>query len=274
MSALRSYYYKLPPSLRLLGRKIYYFPIDLYDGLTGKRSKNEPKKGDIYVGGSDFIPHGIRQVNALKKYIGLQNTDHVLDVGCGIGRTAVALTEVLDKGTYDGFDAVEKGINWCNKHIGNKHPNFKFKFTPIYNDLYNTFIQKAEHFTFPYHDAQFDKAFLFSVFTHMQIPEIKRYLSEISRVLKSDGQCLATFFLYDETKKEFGTMPFPHQYEGYRLMDDKVTAANIAVSIPLLNQMAAEAGLKVITIKGGFWRTDVEKEGADEFQDIVVFNKI
>jgi ubiquinone/menaquinone biosynthesis C-methylase UbiE len=274
MSALRSYYYKLPPSLRLLGRKIYYFPIDLYDGLTGKRSKNEPKKGDIYVGGSDFIPHGIRQVNALKKYIGLQNTDYVLDVGCGIGRTAVALTEVLDKGTYDGFDAVEKGINWCNKHIGNKHPNFKFKFTPIYNDLYNTFSQKAEHFTFPYHDAQFDKAFLFSVFTHMQIPEIKRYLSEISRVLKSDGQCLATFFLYDETKKEFGTMPFPHQYEGYRLMDDKVTAANIAVSIPLLNQMAAEARLKVTTIKGGFWRTDVEKEGADEFQDIVVFNKI
>jgi SAM-dependent methyltransferase len=274
MSTLRSYYYKLPPGLRLLGRKIYYFPIDLYEGITGKRSKNEPKKGDIYVGGSDFIPHGIRQVNALKKYIGLQNTDHVLDVGCGIGRTAVALTKVIDKGTYDGFDAVEKGINWCNKNIGNKHPNFKFKFTPIYNDLYNTFSQKAENFTFPYNDAQFDKAFLFSVFTHMQIPEIKRYLNEISRVLNSSGQCLATFFLYDDSKTEYGTMPFPHQYEGYRLMDDKVTAANIAVSIPLLNEMAAEAGLKVTTIKGGFWRRDVEKEGADEFQDIVVFNKI
>ncbi|GEN73172.1 class I SAM-dependent methyltransferase [Chryseobacterium lathyri] len=274
MSALRSYYYKLPPGLRLLGRKIYYFPIDFYEGITGKRSKNEPKKGDIYVGGSDFIPHGIRQVNALKKYIGLQNTDHVLDVGCGIGRTAVALTGTIDKGTYDGFDAVEKGINWCNKHIGKKHPNFKFQFTPIYNDLYNTFSQKAESFTFPYDELRFDKVFLFSVFTHMQIPEIKRYLSEISRVLKNDGQCLATFFLYDETQKEYGTMPFPHQYEGYRLMDDKVTAANIAVSIPLLNEMAAEAGLKVTTIKGGFWRNDVEKEGADEFQDIVVFNKI
>lgn len=276
MSLLRSYYYKLPPSLRLLGRKIYFFPIDLYDSLTGKRSENAPKKGDIYVGGrgDDFIAHGIRQVSALKKYIGLQNTDHVLDVGCGIGRTAVALTGIIDKGTYDGFDAVEKGINWCNKNIGKKHPNFKFKFTPIYNDLYNTFSQKAEDFTFPYDDSRFDKVFLFSVFTHMQIPEIKRYLKEISRVMNSSGQCLATFFLYDETKTEFGTMPFPHQYDGYRLMDDKVTAANIAVSIPLLNQMAAEAGLKVSTVKGGFWRTDVKREGADEFQDIVVFNKI
>lgn len=274
MSVLRSYYYKLPPGLRLLGRKIYYFPIDLYEGITGKRSKNEPKKGDIYVGGSDFIPHGIRQVNALTKYIGLRNTDRVLDIGCGIGRTAIALTKVIDKGTYDGFDAVEKGINWCNKNISSKHQNFKFKFTPIYNDLYNTFSQKAENFTFPYDDAQFDKAFLFSVFTHMQIPEIKRYLNEISRVLNSNGQCLATFFLYDDSKTESGTMPFPHQYDGYRLMDDKVTAANIAVSIPLLNQMAAEAGLKVTTVKGGFWRTDVEKQGADEFQDIVVFNKI
>ncbi|WP_050019804.1 hypothetical protein [Chryseobacterium sp. P1-3] len=69
-------------------------------------------------------------------------------------------------------------------------------------------------------------------------------------------------------------MDFPYQYDGYRLMDDKVTAANIAVSIPLLNQMAYDAGLKVTTIKEGFWRNDVEKEGADEFQDIVVFNKI
>ncbi|MFP3834370.1 class I SAM-dependent methyltransferase [Chryseobacterium sp. SIMBA_028] len=274
MSALRSYYYKLPPGLRLLGRKIYYFPIDLYEGLTGKRAKNEPKKGDIYVGSSDFIPHGIRQMNVLKKYVALKNTDQVLDVGCGIGRTAVALSGFIDKGTYDGFDAVEKGIKWCDKHIHQKYPNFNFKFTPIYNDLYNTFSQKAESFTFPYNNAQFDKAFLFSVFTHMQIPEIKQYLNEISRVLKGNGQCLATFFLYDESKTEGGNMSFPHLYDGYRLMDDKVTAANIAVSIPLLNQMAHDAGLKVATIQGGFWRNDVEKENADEFQDIVVFEKI
>ncbi|WP_312991199.1 class I SAM-dependent methyltransferase [Chryseobacterium flavum] len=274
MSALRSYYYKLPPGLRLLGRKIYYFPIDLYEGLTGKRSENEPKKGDIYVGSSDFIPHGIRQMNVLRKYIALSNTDHVLDVGCGIGRTAVALTGFIDKGRYDGFDAVEKGIIWCNKNIHKKYPNFNFKFTPIYNDLYNTFSQKAENFTFPYDKAVFDKVFLFSVFTHMQIPEIKRYLSEISRVMKTDGQCLATFFLYDNSKTEGGSMHFPHQYDGYKLMDEKVTAANIAVSISLLHQMAYDAGLHVTTIKEGFWRTDVEKEGADEFQDIVVFNKI
>lgn len=274
MPALRSYYYKLPPRLRLLGRKIYYFPIDFYEGITGKRSKNEPKKGDIYVGGSDFISHGIRQTNVLQKYINLKNTDSVLDVGCGIGRTAISLTSLIPNGTYDGFDAVEKGINWCKKNISTKHPNFTFKFTPIYNDLYNSYSQKAENFTFPYEDSQFNKVFLFSVFTHMQIPEIKRYLQEIGRVLKDDGLCLATFFLYDNSKTEGGTMHFPHLYEGYKLMDDKVTAANIAVSIPLLNQMAHEAGLEVTVIKEGYWRTHVEKENADEFQDIVVLKKI
>lgn len=274
MSALRSYYYKLPPGFRLLGRKIFYFPIDLYEGLIGKRAKNEPKKGDIYVGSSDFIPHGIRQMNVLKKYISLSNTDHVLDVGCGIGRTAIALTGFIDRGSYDGFDAVEKGIVWCEKHIHRKYPNFNFKFTPIYNDLYNTYSQKAEDFTFPYGNELFDKVFLFSVFTHMQIPEIRQYLKEISRVLKNNGQCLATFFLYDHSKNEEGSMHFPHQYEGYKLMDDKVTAANIAVSLPLLNQMAYDAGMKVTVIKEGFWRNDVNKENADEFQDIVVFNKI
>lgn len=274
MSALRSYYYKLPPGLRLLGRKLYYFPIDLYEGITGKRSKNEPKKGDIYVGSSDFIAHGIRQTKVLQKYIDLKSTDHILDVGCGIGRTAVALTEVITNGTYEGFDAVEKGIIWCNKNIHKKHPHFNFKFTPIYNDLYNSFSQKAEDFTFPYDNSKFDKVFLFSVFTHMQIPEIKRYLYEVGRVLKNDGLCLSTFFLYDESKKEGGSMHFPHTYDGYKLMDDKVTAANIAVSIRLLNEMAYAAGLEVTKIKEGFWRNDVQKEGADEFQDIVVFKKI
>ncbi|NIF07333.1 class I SAM-dependent methyltransferase [Chryseobacterium sp. Tr-659] len=274
MSSLRSYYYKLPPTLRLLGRKIYYFPIDFYEGISGKRAKNEPKKGDIYVGNSDFIPHGIRQMNALKKYIDLKNTDHVLDIGCGIGRTAVALSGFIDKGTYDGFDAVEKGVKWCQKHIQKKYPNFTFKFTPIYNDLYNTFSEKAENFIFPYDNAQFDKTFLFSVFTHMQIPEIKQYLKEISRVLKNDGQCLATFFLYDDSKVEVGSMHFPYQYDGYRLMDNKVTAANIAISTSLLDQIAHDAGMKVVAIQGGFWRNDIKKEDADEFQDIVVFEKI
>lgn len=274
MSLLRSYYYKLSPNLRLLGRKIYFFPIDFYEGITGKRSDNEPKKGDIYVGSNDFIAHGILQTKALQKYIDLKSDDHVLDVGCGIGRTAVALTEVIKNGSYDGFDAVEKGINWCNININKKHPHFKFKFSPIYNDLYNTFSQKAEDFTFPYEDSNFDKVFLFSVFTHMQVSEIKRYLSEISRVLKNDGLCLATFFLYDDSKKESWTKIFPHIYDGYKLMDDKVTAANIAISISLLNEMTAEAGLEVVKIKEGYWRSNVEKEGADEFQDIVVFKKI
>lgn len=274
MSNLRSYYYKLPPSLRLLGRKIYYFPIDFYEGFIGKRSINEPKKGDIYVGSSDFLAHGSRQAKVLQKYICLKRSDFVLDVGCGIGRTAVALTDIITEGSYDGFDAVEKGIAWCNKNIHNKHPHFIFKFTPIYNDLYNSFEQKAENFTFPYDNLRFDKVFLFSVFTHMQISEINRYLHEIHRVLKNDGLCLSTFFLYDDSKKEGGTMHFPHIYEGYKLMDEKVTAANIAISVPLLNKMAKDAGLEITEIKHGYWRNAVEKDRADEFQDIVVFKKI
>ncbi|CAA7195767.1 class I SAM-dependent methyltransferase [Chryseobacterium potabilaquae] len=275
MSTLRSYYYKLPASLRLIGRKIYYSPLDFYEGVTGKRSKNEPKKGDIYVGRSDFLSHGIRQANILKKYIDLKSTDHVLDIGCGIGRTAVPLTEILIDGSYDGFDTVEKGIKWCQKNIRKKYPHFRFKFFPIYNDLYNSYSQKAENFTFLYGKNMFDKVFLFSVFTHMQVIEIRRYLHEINRVMKNEGLCLATFFLYDDTKsEEEGSMNFPHIYDGYKLMNDKVTSANIAISIPLLNEMVANAGLSIVKIKEGYWRRNVKKEDTDEFQDIVILKKI
>ena len=99
------------------------------------------------------------------------------------------------------FDVVEKGVNWCNAKIKKDHPNFNFRYVPLNNDLYNpSSLAKASEFHFPYADEQFDLAFLFSIFTHMQTEEIDHYLTEIYRVLKPGGKCLATFFLYKEEK--------------------------------------------------------------------------
>ena len=54
----------------------------------------------------------------LKQFIdlgGLKPEHRVLDIGSGIGRVAIPLTEYLnEKGSYEGFDVVELGVNWCN----------------------------------------------------------------------------------------------------------------------------------------------------------------
>jgi len=277
--SLRKLYYTLPPSWRLLARKLYYLPIDTYETLAGKRHQYEPRKGDIYIGSGDFLAQGQHQLQLLKRYANLQSTDHVLDIGSGIGRTAVPLTTYLNHtGTYDGFDVVEKGVRWCQSTIGRDYPNFRFQYVPLNNDLYNTASQKAAEFTFPYADNQFDVSFLFSVFTHMKRDEIDHYLGEIARTLRPGGRCLATFFLYnDHNEEQIATQAhfnFPAAYDGYRLMDPKVEGANIALAEKTLDAMLAEKSLRIQQTVHGYWKNANGKTGDNSYQDVVILERV
>ena len=201
--SLRRLYYNIPPRWRYLARKLYYLPVDTLETITGKRNNMVPKKGDTFIGSGDFVKQGEHQCDLLRKYTCIDPGCRVLDIGCGIGRTAVPLTAFLNsQGSYEGFDVVKKGIDWCNKHISGKFKNFHFTYVPLNNDLYNTHAEKADTFRFPYKESEFDVAFLFSVFTHMQTHEIGNYLNEIQRTLKPGGMCLATFFIYSDEQEE------------------------------------------------------------------------
>lgn len=275
---LRDVYYSLSPSLRFFARKIYFFPIDFIEGITGRRGKYTPRKGDIFIGSGDFLSQGEHQVDLLKRYATLQPSDFVLDIGSGIGRTAIPLTRFLsEKGRYEGFDVVEKGINWCNKKIKPDFPNFNFMYVPLNNDLYNTSENRASEFIFPYSDREFDKAFLFSVFTHMMVGEIDHYLSEIARVLKPGGKCLSTFFVYNNHTEEMIANQkkffFPVKKQGYRLMHEQVKSANIALAENTLKSMVAEKPLRIKKIIEGYWKESINENSENSFQDIVVFEK-
>jgi ubiquinone/menaquinone biosynthesis C-methylase UbiE len=214
----------------------------------------------------------------LQDFVGLDSNSKVLDIGSGIGRSAIGLTDVLkDKGEYYGFDIVDTGVNWCNNNISSKFPNFHFKHIEIINDLYSDDGIEGKDFVFPYADSKFDIAFLMSVFTHMQVDEISNYLKEINRVLNDDGKCMATFFLYDDKIEEKISNPkfrfsFQYEYDNYRLMNNKVKNANIALSKTLLNELANKNNLKIERIIDGFWSEEVEITNND-FQDIVIFSK-
>ncbi len=283
---VRKLSYRLPLDMRFRARKLYYLPYDLYKTITGQRHPYEPPGGDIYTGGRrDYINDGRQQFSLLERYVGIKPDDQVLDIGSGTGRTAVPFTGFLNEnGRYEGFDVVEKGVNWCNAKIKRDHPNFNFTYTPLNNDFYNTSPANASEFHFPYADEQFDLAFLFSVFTHMQTEEIDHYLTEIFRVLKPGGKCLATFFLYKEEDEEVSANPrtqFPIKKEGYRLMDDNMTMAAIAISRRKLEQMLGGVALEVIQEVEGFWRQEQwqhptktnQISGGLSYQDVVVLEK-
>jgi SAM-dependent methyltransferase len=160
-----------------------------------------------YVGGGgaeQYKAVGRMQVRCLQEHAGLEETDDVLEVGCGIGRIAAPLTQVLRSGTYHGFDIVPHGIEWCRRKITAQHPNFTFSVSDIYNKAYNPKGKhRASEFEFPFRDRSFDLVFLTSVFTHMLSGDVEHYTAEIARVLRPGGRCYCTAYIITDEARRF-----------------------------------------------------------------------
>jgi SAM-dependent methyltransferase len=278
MSWKRKLYYALSPKLRRTARRIYYLPIDLIEGLTGKRDAMIPPRGKIFIGPGDFKKLGEKLVSDFIRHGNLKPDGRVLDIGCGIGRIAIPLTSYLNpQGTYDGFDIVREGIDWCKAKISPRFPNFRFTHVDLRNDLYNLGTDaSASEFKFPYPHSAFDFIILTSVFTHMQPREVEQYLKEISRVLGPDGTCFATFFVIDEHSGEFlrrSEHPFfTFDHGDFMLHDNRVKDANIAFKLPFIEKMASNAGLIIEKFHPGWW-AGRDKASQVDFQDVMIFRK-
>ncbi len=274
----RKLYYLLSPKLRRAVRRLYYLPADIFDFLTGKRDKQTPPKGKIFVGSGDFKKQGKDFVARLIKYAGLMPNHRVLDIGCGIGRAAIPLTKYInEKGSYEGFDIVKSGIKWCKKNISKNYPNFNFKHIDLKNDLYNLSSEnEAKKFVFPYKNNEFDVVFLFSVFSHMLPEDVDNYLSQINRVLIDNGVCYATFFILNDEVKAFmqnnNGIKFLYDKKDYALHDKNVKEANVAYKEPFLKKMIEKNNFEIEKIMYGYW-SGREKNNSSDFQDTLILKK-
>ncbi|MBI5915141.1 MAG: class I SAM-dependent methyltransferase [Bacteroidetes bacterium] len=270
----RKLYYAMPPAWRFAVRRLYYLPLDTWEAVTGQRGGLAPPRGLIYTGGGDFKQSGERTLANFKEFCNLKPSHHVLDVGSGIGRIALPLTQFLDKknGSYEGFDVVKKGVDWCTQNIAAHHLNFRFRYISLDNDLYRTNGDSAARFRFPYDSDRFDLAIVNSVFTHMLPEEVGNYLGEIHRVMRPGGVCYATFFLFDEKTAWPEGFDFPFDHGHYRLMDDAVKSANVTFEENWLRGLAGQHGLGIRHLFPGSWR-GLPKSECKDFQDILVFEK-
>ncbi len=224
----------------------------------------------------------VRTKEFIEKFIKitkLQPAQKVLDVGCGMGIFAMQLTKYLgQKGEYYGLDNMYEVIDYCKKNITPKFPNFKFTVADLYNQYYNPDGKfRASDYKFPYNDQTFDCVCLFSVFTHLVPDDMKNYLQEISRVLKSHGKCYITYFLLNnwslkQIESGLTEWNFKYQFDGFKSEVKKIPEQVIAYEESVIRQLYKEADLKILEpINFGKW-TGLK----DAFfgQDVIIAEKI
>jgi SAM-dependent methyltransferase len=204
----------------------------------------------------------------LRVYGGIGFDTDVLEIGCGLGRTAFPLRYVLlGDGSYDGFEICREKVEFLERTFTKAHPNFRFTWADIHNTCYNPAgtIPAAEYSS-PYPDASFDLVYAASVFTHMLPAATARYFHEARRVLRPGGRCVFSFFLLDNYRPghprplSFANPSFAFDHSWGEYGDDFAIGVPddpenmTAYRLGLLERFAAEAGLELVQPPvPGFW---------------------
>ena len=221
---------------------------------------------------------------------GLRPDERVLDLGCGAGRVAAHLTRYLDpaSGSYEGFDVTPKAIDWAQKQITSRHPNFRFQLVEVRNEEYSPRATgDASTYRFPYADGEFDLAFATSLYTHMFPFQVANYLRETARVLRPGGRAIATFFLLNPEAEELIAegVKLPSTTPGdrfelsgdlddghggrYRARNPDRPEARVVMHEDDVRELHEQAGLRLAEIRYGHW-PGREKRSDIVGQDFVV----
>lgn len=232
-----------------------------------------PAMTALLVGSGDFVKIGSDIRDDLISKCRLSPTAAVLEIGCGYGRVAVALTSYLDQtGKYDGIDVVKDATDWCEKEISSRYPNFRFLYADVSNPYArNTDGMAAIDYKLPFNDGTYDVVFLTSVFSHMRPDEILAYLNEISRVLKKGGRCLATYYLLNpfsiqQIEKKKSSQNFKYSFDGFLSTHRVNPEQTIAVPEETIRAFYATTDLQIeYPISYGSW----PGRESQSYQDVI-----
>jgi SAM-dependent methyltransferase len=147
----------------------------------------------------------------------------------------------------------------------------------VFNASYNPSGKTpAALYRFPYEDESFDFVILTSVFTHMLPDDLEQYVSEISRVLRSQGRCLMTFFLLNTESVRLleagqSLEQFDNVTGSYRTANARVPEQAVAYDESYVQAVLQRHSLRIQPpIHYGSWCC---REKHLSYQDIVIAEK-
>jgi len=143
-----------------------------------------------------------------------------LEVGCGRGVGAQLVLDVFGASTVDAFDLDARMISAARKHLGNRGGRIRL------------WVGDATSIAVP--DATYDAVFDFGIIHH--IPDWRRALAEVARVLKPGGR-----FFAEEMLAPFLRNPITRQFLDHP-QEDRFDAPEFAQELREcgLNPLAAE----------------------------------
>jgi SAM-dependent methyltransferase len=257
---------RVPAEYRFFEFRGFRIPVHLI-ALTG-------------AGPDTFDWMGRRHIELYEKFVGLGPEMTLLEIGCGIGRDALQLLDLLrGQGRYIGIDVTRDSVVWCQDNITPKHPAFTFHHFDAVNELYNPYgAMTSMDFALPVADASVDRIFLASVFTHLFEDEVQHYLGEFARVLKPGGQVYASFFLHApealEAARARGTTSWNAKFdiplsEGVYANDPVYPRGAVAFTDAAMRRLIAKAGLRLVRpyLKGSWFGLHADP---DDGQDVAI----
>lgn len=196
---------------------------------------------------------------------------YVGDIGCGDGAVAVKFYENHPEINYTGLDINRTQLKQLEDRFSDT--NYDFIHTNIRNERYNPGgkIDPAK-FSFPFPNNYFDLLILKSVFTHLRPDVVKNYLSEIQRILRSEGSARTTWFVITSPEDQHcSKFHFQYDFGKFHTRDRENPESAIAYQQTDIRRMVSSQGLEIDRQILGYWRDSISPDvTARDNQDVLI----